>query len=199
MEKRTNLQSALPNLTNPFLTQFQPPKAWKNETYKSADRLDFIDAQGVIEAGTKAFVKRSIKDTESFVKLYLEGANALQKVNGAGVKVFCILFAQMRANVGRKDLHLSLKVAEAHGIKMSKTTFHNGLNELYQKRFIDKGPYPGVYWINPKYLWAGDRIALVELFQLNEKRCEPPTIELKALDPKQIDIEEAINAAKERD
>ena len=45
---------------------------------------------------------------------------------------------------------------------MSKATYKRGMAELIEKCFIAATPTQGKYWLNPDFVWNGDRLAFVK-------------------------------------
>ena len=54
---------------------------------------------------------------------------------------------------------------------MSESTFMRGMRELVEKKFIAATPTLGVYWLNPDFVWNGDRLAFVKEYR--KKQIEP--------------------------
>jgi hypothetical protein len=69
----------------------------------------------------------------------------------------------MQACVGRDQVYLSFT-----GIAMetiSRRTFSRGMAELIDKKFIAAMPAVGWYWVNPDFIWNGDRLAFVKEYR----------------------------------
>jgi hypothetical protein len=45
---------------------------------------------------------------------------------------------------------------------MSEATYTRGMRELIEKGFLAATPNIGLYWLNPSFIWNGDRLAFVK-------------------------------------
>ncbi len=45
---------------------------------------------------------------------------------------------------------------------MAKTTYFRGLRELLEREFLFRSPYDGVFFVNIRYMFNGDRLAFVK-------------------------------------
>ena len=59
---------------------------------------------------------------------------------------------------------IELRTIEKEKLKISKTTFYDGLNELVEKKFLAPAEATHWFWLNPDYLWNGDRLTFVQTF-----------------------------------
>ena len=65
--------------------------------------------------------------------------------------------------IGKDKIYLNFTTIDKDKIKISKTTFYDGLNELVDKKFL--APVADAthwFWLNPDYLWNGDRLTFVQ-------------------------------------
>ena len=105
-------------------------------------------------------------DRAQFIKLYINGVKAFRDLTSAGARVFEVLYLQMQANPGRDKITLSFLRIDQQITPMSEKTYHRGMRELLEKRFIAESVVPGDYFLNPDYLFNGDRLAFVQEFRL---------------------------------
>jgi hypothetical protein len=105
-------------------------------------------------------------DRAQFIKLYINGVKAFRDLTATGTRVFEVLYLQMQANPGRDRITLSFLRIDQPITPMSQKTYHRGMRELLDKRFIAESVVPGDYFVNPDYLFNGDRLAFVQQFQL---------------------------------
>lgn len=76
---------------------------------------------------------------------------------------------------------------------MSEATFNRGMKELVEKGFVAATPSVGWYWINPDYLWNGDRLAFVKEY----RKAPSPGAKKEALrDPNTIDLVDGLTDAE---
>lgn len=179
--------------SHPAFGEITVPTALKRTTGKTAKAMEIVDQDGVITKETLTFSNAYIVDEEKFVKLYIEGVKALTQLSQAGTKVFEVLYKQIQKHISEGQTHLSYNLAQKVADNVSRTVYHRGMKELQDKGFIVKSDLPGMYQINPKYLWNGDRIAFLHQIQ-RANATQPITIEGQVLkgNDQQTDIEDAI-------
>ncbi len=105
-------------------------------------------------------------DKTQFVKLYVNGVKAFKDLSGAGTKVFELLYIAVQKFPGKDSVYLSFHAIDQNMYRMSESTFHRGMRELTEKGFIAETMAPNLYFLNPDYLWNGDRLAFVKEFRL---------------------------------
>ena len=49
---------------------------------------------------------------------------------------------------------------------MKKTTYYDGLRELLKKEFLFRSPWDGVFFVNIRYMFNGDRLAFVKAYHM---------------------------------
>ena len=111
-------------------------------------------------------------DKTQFVKLYVNGVKALKGLTGAGTKVFEQLYQEIQQQIGKDKVYLSYSAIDHDVAPMSIATYTRGMRELMDKGFIAPSTVQGWYYINPDYMWNGDRLAFVKEFR---KAVEKPT------------------------
>lgn len=126
-------------------------------------------------------------DGEQFVKLFTANIAMTFDLTSAGIKTFSVLLwvVQHRA-ISRDQVDLDALMLEdfitthtnsEKPLKLSITTFKRGLNELEQAKIIAKTMRKGRYYINPNFVFNGDRIAFTTLIErkptdYNERQLE---------------------------
>ena len=101
--------------------------------------------------------KEKVEST-TFLKLFMNGAKAFAELSRAGTRVFELLCLELQSNVGKDQVYLSYTRLDEHQkTSLSQSIFKRGVAELLEKRFLAAMPAVGWYWINPNYLWNGDR------------------------------------------
>jgi hypothetical protein len=103
-------------------------------------------------------------DSTKFVKLYVNGVKAFKELTGAGTKVFELLYLEVQKNVGKDIVWLSFSDIDQSATIMGKTTFMRGMRELLEKGFIAESSAQSKYFVNPDYMWNGDRLAFVKSY-----------------------------------
>jgi hypothetical protein len=120
-------------------------------------------------------------DTTRFVKLFLDGIKQAAGLSKTGIQVFELVYHEMRANPGRDEIKLNQYVAKDHGI--SDRTYQRGVRELLEKEFLYRSPSDGVFFVNIRFMFNGDRLAFVKSYHLKDasRQQELPLAEFNAL------------------
>ncbi len=120
-------------------------------------------------------------DTSRFVKLFLDGIKQAAGLSKTGIQVFELIYHQMRANPGSDEIKLNQYVARDHGI--SDRSYQRGVRELLEKEFLFRSPSDGVFFVNIRFMFNGDRLAFVKSYHLKDaaRQEELPLVEVPAL------------------
>lgn len=174
---------------NPFIgsTVANTRDGIRRVTNKTGDQVMIVsgDTGEVITRGAGFWQTQEVDRTQ-FVKLYINGVKALQDLTSAGTKVFGVLYEEVQKQIGRDRLYLSFSTVNQAFNPMSEATYTRGMRELVTKRFIAASEHQGIFFVNPDYMWNGDRLAFVK-----EYRLARPKKEL-ARDPYTIDLVDGI-------
>jgi hypothetical protein len=103
-------------------------------------------------------------DASRFVKLFLDGIKQACGLSKTGMLVFELLYNQMRENPGHDKIELSHYIAADKGL--SERTYRRGLRELLEKEFLYRSTSEGVFFINIRFMFNGDRLAFVKTYYL---------------------------------
>jgi hypothetical protein len=117
-------------------------------------------------------------DAERFVKLFLAGLKQAAGLSKAGLAVFELVYNELRTSPNDDTVKLSIMTAG-----MGKTTFYDGLRELLQKEFLFRSPYEGLFFVNIRYMFNGDRLAFVKGYHLKGSQVQQE-LPLPAPEPK---------------
>jgi len=101
-------------------------------------------------------------DKTQFVKLYVNGVKAFKGLSNAGTRVFELLYLKVQAQIGQDVIYMSLSEIDQQATPISKATFMRGMKELVEKGFIAESLVQNKYFLNPDYMWNGDRMAFVK-------------------------------------
>jgi hypothetical protein len=168
--------------SNPFLesTERNTKTGAKRITNKTGDKLMVVsESTGEIVAPAGFWHTQEVDRTQ-FVKLYINGVKAFKELTGAGTKVFEVLYTKVQKEFGRDIFYLSFHDINQDDNPMSESTFMRGIKELLHKDFIAESMVSGRYYLNPDYMWNGDRLAFVKEYKLNTPK--------KASNENQIDL-----------
>src|SRR5580692_13032553 len=105
-------------------------------------------------------------DSSRFVKLFLDGIKQAAGLSKTGIQVFELVYHEMRANPGSDEIKLNQYVAKDHGI--SDRTYQRGVRELLEKQFLYRSPSDGVFFVNIRFMFNGDRLAFVKTYHLKD-------------------------------
>lgn len=123
-------------------------------------------------------------DSEEFVKLFTANIALTFELKAAGIKAFGVLVWILQEKGISKDLAPLDKFVldsflEAHKDKklaLSPATFARGLAELEAAKIIAKHLRAGWYFINPNFIFNGDRIAFSTVIE-RKKRTDQEQLE----------------------
>lgn len=82
------------------------------------------------------------------------------------MQVFELVYHEMRANPGCDEIKLNQYVAKDHGI--NDRTYQRGVRELLKKEFLFRSPSDGVFFVNIRFMFNGDRLAFVRSYHLKD-------------------------------
>lgn len=170
---------------NPFLQTATVKTKTRRITNKRGDMMLVNANTGEVQAPIAGFWEAEEVDSTKFIKLFVNGVKALAELTNAGTRVFELLYIEMQNNIGKDQIYLSYSGLDKNLKAISRSTFSRGLAELIEKRFIAAMPAVGWYWVNPDFIWNGDRLAFVKEFKRTPTK---PTGTGPAIDTKTIDM-----------
>jgi hypothetical protein len=92
----------------------------------------------------------------------------------AGMQIFELVYHQIRENHGHDKIELSQYLAHDRGL--NDRTFRRGLRELLEKEFLYRSTSDGVFFINIRFMFNGDRLAFVRTYHLKGYQTELPLL-----------------------
>jgi hypothetical protein len=110
-------------------------------------------------------------DGEQFVKLFTQNIALTFDLNSSGIKAFTILMWSVQHGAISKDQvdldHLTLEdFLSAHPDRsLSQATMKRGLRDLEKAQILARTLRKGRYFINPNFVFNGDRIAFTTLLE----------------------------------
>jgi hypothetical protein len=113
-------------------------------------------------------------DKERFVKLYLAGLKQAAGLSKAGLAVFETVYKQVRERPGQDTVPLDSYSSSLHPV-----TYRRGLRELLEKEFLFRSPNPGLFFVNIRFMFNGDRLAFVKGYKLKKDQPTLPGLELE--------------------
>lgn len=159
--------------TNPFIEGMMIPMKKQNVRISHLGGDDNIlvnQSTGEVH-GTHVTTYKKV-DGEQFIKLFTANIALTFDLSSAGIKTFNVLLWVVQNHAISKDLvvldHMMLDDfidAQNRPLKLSLATFKRGLNELERAQIIAKSMRKSFYYINPNFVFNGDRIAFTTLIE----------------------------------
>jgi hypothetical protein len=162
-EKRETRRGVALYEENPFMMEIKTRT--KKVTNKRGDMMLVNSDTGEIQSTVAGFWEAHEVDSTKFVKLFVNGVKALKELSGAGTKVFEVLYLRVQENIGSDQVYMGFKAVDQVITPMSEPTYNRGMRELIAKEFIAATPSQGLYWLNPSFVWNGDRLAFVQEYR----------------------------------
>ena len=163
---------------NPFVSQANIRPAYKRISSKDGNQTMIIRETGEIVAPVGFWYTKEVDKTQ-FVKLYVNGVKEFKNLTAAGTRVFEVLYFRVQEAIGKDQIWLTFPNIDQKITPMGETTFYRGMKELLDKGFIAESFTPGLYFLNPDFMWNGDRLAIVrEYFKVSRTRKDTLTGDL---------------------
>ena len=159
---------------NPFLLPaVTNTKSGSKRVTSNKDKLLIINEQTGEQLAGAGFFHYEEVDKTQFLKLYINGVKALTELSSSGTKVFEVLYRTVQDNINKDKVLIAYDLIDQDIVSISESTFFRGMKELIEKKFIAETTIQNLYFINPDYIFNGDRLSFVKTF-------------IKSNDPKQI-------------
>ncbi len=137
----------------------------------------------VLGKGAMGFWVEEAVDRGRFVKLFFDGIKQTAGLSKAGIQVFELVYNQVRESPGRDQIALSYDLVKDYGLIFTRRTYDRGIRELLEKEFLYRTVFDGLYFVNIRYMFNGDRLAFVKTYRVknNDHQAELPFDPLPAL------------------
>lgn len=166
--------------SNPFMVEVKTRT--RRVTNKRGNMMLVSAETGDVQAPIAGFWEGEEVDSTKFVKLFVSGVKALKELTSPGTKVFEVLYLRIQENIGKDRIFIAYADLDQTLTPMSQSTYKRGLSELIEKGFIAATPTQGWYWLNPQYIWNGDRLAFVKEFRKTTKPKPVAQVDTKTMD-----------------
>ena len=161
---------------NPFLEgMIVPVKGRQVKLSKLGKDDNILINQSTGEVLGTHLTTYKLVDGEQFVKLFTANIAMTFDLSSAGIKAFSVLLWAVQHNaLSRDEVDLDILVLEAFTdankekdppLMLSPATFRRGINELEKAQIVAKTLRQGRYFINPNFVFNGDRIAFTTLIE----------------------------------
>lgn len=178
--KYKKLSSHSLNKVNPFLpaTVHHIEKGEKMLffTDKRADMI--VDHEGEVK-GHSMFARKQIVDKAEFRKVFRTSLANWFDLSKAGIRVFAYIAENLEKD--KDSFEFDLEACKAFTKYSATNTILSGLAELIDNQFIARGNHPYKYFINPTVFFNGNRLTLVEQYEVNDPN-SLPTAENKSIE-----------------
>jgi len=174
---------------NPFMLDVTTKT--RRITNKRGDMVLVSGDTGEVQGKVAGFWESEEVDSTKFVKLFVRGVKALKELTGAGTKVFEVLYLKVQENIGKDQIFMAFAAVDQALTPMSEATYNRGMRELIEKEFIAATPMQGMYWLNPSFVWNGDRLAFVKEYRKASSKPKDVALrdELEANGQQRLDVE----------
>lgn len=155
--------------TNPFLptAAANTNEGTKRKPLRSKDGTQLmVTTQSGDQIGPAGFWHTQEVDKTQFVKLYVNGVKAFAQLTSAGARVFELIYLELQKAVGKDFIYMSFQEIDQTVTPLPKTTFLRGMKEVCVKGFLAESKVQNKYFVNPDYIFNGDRLAIVKEFRL---------------------------------
>lgn len=179
---------------NPFIEGMVVPVKGQRVQMSRLGRDDNVlvnQATGEVQGTHITTFKRV--DSEQFVKLFTANIALTFELGAAGIKAFSVLVWILQDRTISKDLVPLDKFvledflkAQEKKLALSQATFARGLAELEKAKIIAKHVRQGWYFINPNFVFNGDRIAFTTVI---ERKRATEQEKLEALGQQKLELE----------
>lgn len=159
--------------TNPFIDGMTIPiKGRSVKVSKLGGESDILVNQVTGEVqGTHLTTYKKV-DGAQFVKLFTANIALTFDLSSAGIKSFNVLLWVVQNQAISKDVVVldqmmleDFLTSQERPLKLSHATFKRGLNELEKSKIIAKTMRKSFYYINPNFVFNGDRIAFTTVIE----------------------------------
>ena len=152
---------------NPFFSEVSANTkiGTRRITNKDGNRMLVVNEDSGEVVAPAGFWHAQEVDKTQFVKLYVNGVKAFKNLTGAGTRVFEVLYLKMQEAIGKDVVWISLSEVDQAVTPMSKATFSKGMTELIEKGFIAESVTQSKYYLNPDYVFNGNRLAFVKEYR----------------------------------
>ena len=154
------------------------------------ERKGFVVDSGsgeILSVGGIGFYEFEEVDNAKFVKLFLDGLKQATGLTKAGLAVFEVVYNKLQNQPNTDEIKLAV-----NDTKLPPSTYRRGVRDLLEKEFLFLSNYQGVFYVNIRYMFNGDRLAFVKGYQRKASKKTENQLDMfeqKALDAKEAEAE----------
>jgi len=153
------------------------------------DKKGFVVDTGsgeILSVGGAGFYEFEEVDNTKFVKLFLAGVKQAAGLSKSGLTLFEIVYKEIQQRVSEDKVMLSFYMASEQVEGLTDRTYRRGLRELLDKEFLFRSPSEGVFFVNIRFMFNGDRLAFVKGYRRKGSTIQRE-LDLEYSDPKEIE------------
>lgn len=105
----------------------------------------------------------TLVDTEKFIKIYAETAGLWLNLSRPAQKVFSFIISHLERN--KDTVMIDMAELSEHTGYTSQGPLYEAINELINKQLLARTTSDIIYYINPSFIFNGDRLLLGELIE----------------------------------
>lgn len=165
MQKEKTLADFQMNRENPFakqtIVQMGNYLASRQIQGKNSDERAVLMATDIETGellGQTVFMRTKTVDTETFAKVYQLGFQAFAELKPSVMKVFQYIIEQLKPDRDMFNLYIE-DIIEA--TNLHKATIYRALGVLCEREIIARGRTEYDYYINPMYVFNGNRVTFI--------------------------------------
>lgn len=137
------------------------------------DNNVLVDRETGEEQGTFVGTFKRVDD-ENFLKLFTANIALTFELKAAGIKAFNVVCWMMQRKAIDRDLITIDKYTledfnEEHNKKLSRAVLYRGIDDLIENQIIARARKEGDYFINPNFMFNGDRIVFATVIERKNK------------------------------
>jgi hypothetical protein len=142
-------------------------KARKTEirTLQEDNKVLLVGMTGEYDQTAAMVIQHSAVEKKQFVKMFGAGISLLNELDKSATKLFIEVLEQVQENQGTDLLFLNYKKTS-----LSRPTFYKAVALLIERKLLAQAEAPGMYWLNPVFLWNGNRLRFVQEFVKKEEK-----------------------------
>ncbi len=151
---------------NPFLCLLmdQMKLTWKTKgVLNGIGSVEYVDkdtGQIVSASENRVFRRKEYVDSGTFTKMYYSQMKILFSLSGTTIKVFGYFIQQMDESNENGKVYFRLKECMDFLNLRSRASIYSGLRELITSGFICKTDIPWQFFVNPLYVFKGNRLVI---------------------------------------
>jgi hypothetical protein len=159
--------------TNPSVSDEVPTRVRRSDQENST-MVSVVspDTGELVARGTLSIVEEKEVDAEEFVKLYLAGMRKYGELTKPGLMIFEYVYHQLagKSGMNKDTVALNAYYIQKWKPEITVRSYNRGLHELLSKEFLFRSIARDVFFVNIRYVFNGDRLALIQLYRRKTKK-----------------------------